>query len=163
MLIRLVPSLLFISVLFSCNTVPQSSATDKIPVYAWARGLNKQSDSELDKTFRDWKAKGIDTLMYGGGHDPADYERIGRLAKTAGLGLHAWIPTMVQHPRPELKPEYYATNRAGESAYDKPAYVDYYKFLCPSEPAVYDFLEQLYTRIAEVETVDAVHLDYIRS
>lgn len=27
-------------------------------------------------------------------------------------------------------PDWYAVNRKGESCHDKPAYVDYYRFLC---------------------------------
>ncbi len=154
--------LLGIGLLQSCSSLPSSSTASKIPVYAWAGGLNDKTDAEVLQTLGEWKAKGVDTLMYNGGQDPADYARIGKLAEAAGLGLHAWIPTMVQKPRPELKPEWYAVNRAGESAYDKPAYVPYYTFLCPNEPGVYQFLEELYTSVAEVEQVAAVHLDYIR-
>ena len=29
-------------------------------------------------------------------------------------------------------PDWYAVNRKGESCHDKPAYVDYYRFLCPN-------------------------------
>jgi len=154
--------LLSIGLLQSCSSLSPTSSASKIPVYAWDGGLNDKTDDEVLQTLSDWKAKGVDTLMYNGGQDPADYARIGKLAEAAGLGLHAWIPTMVQKPRPELKPEWYAVNRAGESAYDKPAYVPYYTFLCPNEPGVYQFLEELYTSVAEVEQVAAVHLDYIR-
>ena len=30
-----------------------------------------------------------------------------------------------------------------ESAFDKPAYVDYYKFLCPNKEEVFDFLGEM--------------------
>jgi len=145
----------------SCSTL-QPHPTTKIPAYAWLGGLNDKPEKEISKTFIKLKRKGIDTLMYNGGQDPADYRRIGKIAKEAGLGFHTWIPTMVQQPRPELDSSLYAINRAGESAYDKPAYVSYYRFLCPSRPEVYQFLEKMYTRIAAVEEVDAIHLDYIR-
>lgn len=134
----------------------------KIPVYAWLGGPGDATDQEIKGAFEDLKSKGIDVLMYNGGQDPEVYRRVGRIAKSAGLGFHTWIPTMVQSKKPEIEEEWYAINGLGESALDKPAYVDYYKFLCPSKEGTYQFLENLYTKIAEVEEVDAIHLDYIR-
>ncbi len=140
----------------------QSEITEKIPVYAWMGGPGDATDAEIAVEFNDLKSKGIDGLMYNGGHDPETYRRVGRIAKTAGLEFHTWIPTMVQRENPKLDPEWYAVNGLGESAYEKPAYVDYYKFLCPSREEVYLFLEELYGQVADVVEVDGIHLDYIR-
>ncbi|MEP2510259.1 MAG: hypothetical protein ABJH72_12920 [Reichenbachiella sp.] len=134
----------------------------KVPVYAWLGGPGESSDEEIKANFLDLKAKGIDVVMYNGGQDPDTYKRVGKIAKAAGLGFHTWIPTMVQSLRDELKPEWYAVNGKGESAYDKPAYVPHYHFLCPSRPGVQDFLTDMYGKIADLEEVDAIHLDYIR-
>lgn len=134
----------------------------KIPVYAWTSGPGQSTDQELADKFNQYKRRGIDGLMYNGGHDPATYSRVGKLARAAGLAFHAWIPTMVQAPDSTIQPEWYAINGNGESALDKPAYVPYYKFLCPSKPEVYDFLANLYGAVADVPEVDGIHLDYIR-
>jgi hypothetical protein len=134
----------------------------KIPVYAWTGGPGEATDHELKTRFEDYKDKGIDGLMYNGGHDPATYKRVGAIAKEVGLEFHTWIPTMVQGKNPKLKPEWYATNGLGESALEKPAYVPYYTFLCPNKKGVQNFLAELYGSVAEVEEVDGVHLDYIR-
>ena len=45
---------------------------------------------------------------------------------------------------------------------EKPAYVEYYKFLCPNRNEVYRFLADLYGDVADIEVVDGIHLDYIR-
>ena len=137
-------------------------STTKIPVYAWLGGPGQASDQEIREQFRTYKSKGIDALMYNGGQDPEVYRRVGSIAKSEGLDFHTWIPTMVQAKTPEIDDSWYAINGLGESALTKPAYVDYYKFLCPSKPGTYQFLEQMYLSIAEVESVDAIHLDYIR-
>jgi uncharacterized lipoprotein YddW (UPF0748 family) len=100
--------------------------------------------------------------MYNGGHDPETYRRVGRMAREAGLEFHAWIPAMIQGKNPKLDPSLYAINGLGESAYDKPPYADYYKFLCPSRKEVYQFLAELYGSVADLEDVDGIHLDYIR-
>ena len=51
----------------------------KIPVYAWTGGPGNATDQELATKFNDFKEKGIDGLMYSGGHDPATYKRVGAL------------------------------------------------------------------------------------
>ena len=134
----------------------------KIPVYVWMGHQEQSTDKELKKQFKDLKVKGIDGLMYSAGHDPETYKRVGKIVKEVGLEFHTWIPTMVQNNNPKLKFEWYAVNGLGESAKDKPAYVDHYQFLCPNRVEVYDFLADLYGSIADVEEVDGIHLDFIR-
>lgn len=134
----------------------------KVKVYGWMSGPRSATDDEIRKNFTDLKNRGIIGLMYNGGHDPATYQRVGSIAKSVGLEFHAWIPTMLQRDNPKLGPESYAINGKGESAFDKPAYVSYYKFLCPSRDEVYQFLEDLYGQVADLPEVDGIHLDYIR-
>ncbi|WP_420400139.1 hypothetical protein [Flagellimonas sp.] len=153
---RLLPLLVMTILLVSC------AEQSKIPVYAWLGGPGDATDSEITAEFKDLKAKGIDGLMYNGGHDPATYKRVGKLAKAEGMEFHTWIPTMVQGKNPKLKKEWYAINGNGESAFDKPAYVSHYTFLCPNKEGVYNFLADLYGSVAEVKEVDGIHLDYIR-
>ena len=134
----------------------------KIPVYAWLGGPGSATDEEIRENFTDLKNKGIVGLLYNGGHDPATYKRVGGIAHAAGLEFQTWIPTMIQGENPKLPHDLYAWNGLGESAWDKPAYAAYYKFLCPSREEVYLFLEELYTEIASLVEVDGIHLDYIR-
>lgn len=144
--------------LFSCKP-PQ---VEKIKVYAWTGGPGKMTDQELMERFTGYRDKGIDGLMYNGGHDPEVYRRVGKIAKEAGLEFHTWIPTMVQSPSIGLDSSAWALNGNRESALDKPAYVGYYTFLCPNQPEVSEFLSGLYGAVAEVPEVDGIHLDYIR-
>ena len=152
--------------LISCKNNEKKEVAEvkslKIPVYAWDSFSKESTDEDLKNHFNDLKNKGIDGLMYSAGHDPEVYKRVGAIAKNAGLEFHTWIPTMVQHTNPKLKPEWYAVNRKGESAFDKPAYVSHYQFLCPSKEGTYNFLENLYGSIADLEEVDGIHLDFIR-
>ena len=156
----------FILILVSCKTKQLKSTTAqtvlKIPVYAWLGGPGEATDTELLANFNDLKSKGIDGLMYNGGQDPATYKRVGALVKKVGMEFHTWIPTMVQGENPKIDRDLYAHNRKGESAFDKPAYVDYYKFLCPNKEGTFQFLSTMYRDVAKVEEVDGIHLDYIR-
>jgi uncharacterized lipoprotein YddW (UPF0748 family) len=86
------------------------------------------------------------------------------LAKAEGLELHAWMwcmPCLI----PEVMrahPDWYNVNAKGESAVDKPAYVDYYKFLDPARPEVRQFVQGTVKELAAIPDLTGIHLDYIR-
>jgi uncharacterized lipoprotein YddW (UPF0748 family) len=86
------------------------------------------------------------------------------LARAEGLEIHAWMwtcPCLV----PEIlksHPDWYNVNAKGESAVDKPAYVDYYKFLDPAQPAVREFIRGTVAELAAIEGLTGIHLDYVR-
>lgn len=149
---------------FSCksNENKNENSSYKIPLYVWDQFRKDQTDEDLKIHFKDLKAKGVDGVMYSAGHDQETYKRVGKIVKQLGLAFHAWIPTMVQYPSDKLKKEWFAINGNGESAYDKPAYVSHYTFLCPNKEGTYNFLEDLYSRVADVSEVDGIHLDFIR-
>lgn len=153
---KLLSIFVFALLFSSCN---QAS---KIPVYVWMGHDSKKNNEELTTQFKDLKLKGVDGLMYSGGHDPETYKRVGKIVKEVGLEFHTWIPTMVQSEDKKLDSTLYALNGLGESAFTKPAYVPYYKFLCPNKEEVFNFLAELYSSIADIDEVDGIHLDYIR-
>jgi len=154
---KLLILLTFAFILASCQ-----DSSNKITVYAWVSGPGNKTDKEITTEFRDFKNKGIDGLMYNGGQDPATYKRVAPIAKELGLEFHAWIPTMVQSKEGLLDTALYAVNGLGQSAWTHPAFVAYYKFLCPEREEVYDFLENMYAEVADIPEVDGIHLDYIR-
>ena len=47
-------------------------------------------------------------------------------------------------------PDWYAVNRKGESCHDKPAYVDYYRFLCPNHQGVAEYLAEDYVKLKPI-------------
>ena len=144
--------------LISCS----SEKTKKIPVYAWTGGPGNATDTEIKAKFQDLKDKGVDGLMYNAGWDFEAYKRVGKIAKEVGLEFHTWIPTLTQNYNPDMKPEWYAVNGVGESAYDKPAYADHYHFVCPNRTEVQEYLRNMYSKVAEIPEVDGIHLDFIR-
>ena len=112
--------------------------------YVWMRPNLKKTTDELRRDFALIKASGLTgvaaeiyngrTALYRSKRFPvrADWlETALPLAKAEGLELHAWMWTMICG-RDEIirdHPDWYNVNAKGESAHDKPAYVDYYKFL----------------------------------
>jgi uncharacterized lipoprotein YddW (UPF0748 family) len=100
-------------------------------------------------------------------HLPVKTDLLGRilpLARGADLEVHAWMwsmPCMV----PEIMhkhPDWYNVNAKGESAVDKPAYVEYYKFLDPGRPEVREWVQTTVKELASIPELTGVHLDYIR-
>jgi uncharacterized lipoprotein YddW (UPF0748 family) len=107
------------------------------------------------------------TAYYGSKHLPVGetwLEKLLPLAKAEGLEVHAWIwsmPCMVEEVR-QQHPEWYVVNRNGESAVEKPPYVDDYRFLCPSRPEVHEFIKATVSELSTYDELDGIHLDYIR-
>jgi len=53
-------------------------------------------------------------------------------------------------------------NREGKSSITDPAYVGYYRFLCPSNPDVRDYLKNSMDEYLKISGLSGIHLDYIR-
>jgi uncharacterized lipoprotein YddW (UPF0748 family) len=86
------------------------------------------------------------------------------LAAAAGLEVHAWMwcmPCLIADVL-NAHPDWYNVNARGESAADRPAYVNYYKFLDPARPEVREFVRDTVRELAAIPGLTGVHLDYIR-
>lgn len=125
--------------------------------WMWMRFRPEWSEQQYSEHFAKIHDAGISAVLFEG-YDETVY----RLCKETGLEAHYWKWTMNRREVLETHPEWFAVNRIGESSSDKPAYVDYYRFLCPSHPEVVDYLVDDYLRCAELPYVDGMHLDYVR-
>lgn len=139
-------------------------------------------DIELDldhwkKTFDNLKSLGIEAVVpqvYNSHFTLFDHptlpvkkrwlEEIIPLAHSAGLEVHAWmwsmplnVPEMI-----EKHPDWFSVNRNGKASHTDPAYVDYYKFMCPCHPEVQEFIAGNVEALGKIEDLDGIHLDYIR-
>lgn len=87
-----------------------------------------------------------------------------KMGKETGIEVHAWMWTMPNN-NPyyiENHPDWYVVNRLGEPAHTHPAYVGYYRFMCPNNPEVQEFLRRNVRELASFQDLSGVHLDYIR-
>lgn len=126
--------------------------------WAWENPNKKESDSVLEKKYDSYYDAGIKGMFF-----EHDSERHFRIAKKAGLEAHRWMWTMNQGGKLlEEHPEYYAVSRNGDSCADKPPYVNYYRWLCPSKPEVLDYLKNQVKSLVAKDYIDGIHLDYIR-
>lgn len=131
--------------------------TRTVKNWVWGRVDKNKTDQELQTWFALLKSCGISGVLFEG-YD----ENLYRLCKEAGLEAHYWKWTMNRSELLDKHPEWFAVNRLGESTFDKPAYVGYYRFLCPNHEGVADYLAKEYLKEANLPYVDGVHLDYVR-
>lgn len=127
--------------------------------WLWTRPSSEESEQTLKTRYTSYQQAGIRGIFF------EDYSKKHfQLAKEFGLEAHRWMWTMNRGEKELLQnhPEYYAVSRSGKSCATDPAYVDYYRFLCPSHPDVPKYLLEKAQEQLIKEDVDGLHLDYIR-
>ena len=111
------------------------------------------------------QATGIDGVMLNA-PTPDDYRVAIPIAHKYGIEVYAWLWTMnLEHDREEVlrdHPEWLSVNRNGVSLADDPAYVGYYRFLCPILPDVREHVRKKVESYCEVEGLNGIAIDYHR-
>ena len=142
------------SALFSART-----KSPRAKNWTWTDGGEKLKPAEQKRRFEQFRKAGINAVLFSSFN--AD---VLACAKDHGLETHAWTWALCRGDKELLEkhPDWYDVNRLGESAADKPAYVNYYHFLCPSHPEVGDYLAKIVSDLGDNANLDGIHLDYIR-
>lgn len=125
--------------------------------WIWINPNQKDTDDDLRTNYTAYKEAGITGIFF-----ENDSERHFRAAKAHGIEAHRWIWTFNRAEMVTLHPEWYSKNRNGDSCADKPPYVQYYRWLCPSRPEVEQYLTDTVDKILAKDYVDGIHLDYVR-
>ncbi len=152
-------------------------AKEKLNNWIWVPAHLNKSLHEWKSLFAKFRSAGVNAILanvydsryayYASQYLPVRepwLEKILPLAKGEGLEFHSWIwcmPCNIERIHQE-HPEWFCVNRKGESALEKPAYVKYYKFLCPNRPEVHQHLLMILSELARYDEIDGIHLDYIR-
>lgn len=128
--------------------------------WAWTDVDRKASSADLTQKYKNLRAHGLNGVFIGGGLDDREFEII----REAGLEVHAWMWTTNRGDQwiRDHHPDWYMVSRSGKSCFDKPPYVDYYRWVSPVIPGVQRFLEDEVTKLASHPAVNGVHLDYVR-
>ncbi|WP_295667934.1 family 10 glycosylhydrolase [uncultured Mucilaginibacter sp.] len=125
--------------------------------WVWIGPDPKDTEDQLKTRYTAFRAGGVTGVFF-----EADSEKHFRAAKAAGLEAHRWIWTFNRAELLGVHDDWYSKNRNGDSCADKPPYVNYYRWLCPSRPEVQQYLEQQVNDILDKDYVDGIHLDYVR-
>ncbi len=141
------------------QSAPRKENPKQLKHWVWENPDSKASDSSLKEKYESFFSAGIRGMFF-----ENDSERHFRIAKAAGLEAHRWMWTLNRGEKELLEnhPEWYAISRSGESCATNPPYVNYYRWLCPSKPEVFEYLKKQATDVLEKDYVDGLHLDYIR-
>jgi uncharacterized lipoprotein YddW (UPF0748 family) len=129
--------------------------------WTWVHGGADRSMDDWIARFARIKAAGIDAVLVNGG----ETSLLSRAAESAGLRFHRWLWMLNRSGDAFVKehhPEWFTVSRNGESSLEKPPYVGYYNWLCPTRPEVRKYLVRHAAEVASHPKVHGVHLDYIR-
>ncbi len=141
------------------GAAPVAGAKKDWKHWVWIRPREADKDADLKTFYQRLYAAGVRGVFF-----EADSERHYRLAKAQKLEAHRWMWTMNRGEKSLLQahPEWYAVNRKGESCANKPPYVNYYRWLCPSREEVAQYLEADVRQLLAKDYIDGIHLDYVR-
>jgi uncharacterized lipoprotein YddW (UPF0748 family) len=130
--------------------------------YVWMGEGKNHSNEYLETQFKRLKEAGADGVMYLCSADR--YPGVIAIAQRSGLEIHAWQVILNCRDKQVMEnhKDWFTVNSKGESSLENPPYVGYYKWLCPSNLKVQDYVVKKVTRIADIQGVKSVHLDYIR-
>jgi uncharacterized lipoprotein YddW (UPF0748 family) len=129
--------------------------------WTWVHGNDEAGLEDWRGRFRRVAGAGIGGLLVSGG----DLETLAAAAHAEGLQFHRWIWTLNRSGDDWVKtnhPEWFMVNRNGESSLEKPPYVGYYQWVCPTRQPVRQYLRGIVDGLARRPDIDGVHLDYIR-
>lgn len=164
--------------LSTCSSVEDKVSSSTLPNnWIWLRPNLKWTDDQWKSAFANLREIGIEAILpqvYDSRAALFDHpsmpvkqrwlERILPIAHQAGLEVHAWMWSMIlDEPNMiENHPDWFSVSREGKPSHTDPAYVGYYKFMCPCHPEVQEFVGNNVAALAKIEDLDGIHLDYIR-
>ena len=123
--------------------------------------------TDEEGTVDDWKRR-LETFKKAGFDAILPQNRFDTIipaAEANDIEVHAWLVSLQRSSDGQVQkehPEWFNINRNGESSLEKPAYVEYYKWLCPSREQVHDYMISQAEQILQYSEIKSVHLDYIR-
>jgi len=114
----------------------------------------------LKQTLDDLRECGINRILY---NAPIN-EIENLLTFTNDFEVRIWKIMLLNNDENIIKnhSDWFIINKLEQSSITHPAYVNYYKWLCPNHPDVYGFLENSVKRLCEISELKGIHLDYIR-
>lgn len=125
--------------------------------WLWTSIKKNATTAELTAKYEKYREYGIRGVFLEGGIDEREFD----LVKSAGLELHSWMWTTNRGDQwiHENHPEWYQVSRTGNSCFDQPPYVGYYKWVNPVIPAVVEYINGKAEELAAHPATDGVHLD----
>ncbi len=123
---------------------------------------SKRNNDEWERDFAKLQKAGISNIFLSGNIE--EIENALKFSADFNIQIHAWIFTMICNDETIITqhPDWFTVNGWGENSYDKPQYVGYYKWLCPTNPEVQEYLQKRVEKLCKISELAGIHLDYIR-
>jgi uncharacterized lipoprotein YddW (UPF0748 family) len=131
-------------------------------IWLWMDGHRSWNAKQWDSVLSLFSSSGIYGVLTQA--DPVTLEKMIPVAHKHGIIVQKWFIAMMNNDTNLIRthPDWFVINRAGKSCISDPAYVDYYRFLCPSNPEVHQYLKTRMDEYLQIPGLDGIHLDYIR-
>jgi uncharacterized lipoprotein YddW (UPF0748 family) len=128
----------------------------------WMGAHESWKAEQWDSALAEFRSAGIYGILTQA--DPATLSTMIPFAKKHEILVQKWFITMMNNDTNLLRihPDWFVINREGKSCIGYPAYVNYYRFLCPSNPEVHQYLKTQLDEYLRIPGLDGIHLDYIR-
>lgn len=135
--------------LLSGAGIPAGSRWSGTPFqqWTWVHGNADRTPDRWLSQFQLLREEGFTGVLVGGG----DTEILARAAHENGLEFHRWVWTLNRNGDAwvrENHPEWFTVSRKLESSLEKPPYVGYYRWLCPTKKGVREYLRESILDIA---------------
>jgi uncharacterized lipoprotein YddW (UPF0748 family) len=131
-------------------------------VWLWMGGHESWNSSQWDSLFATMHTSGVYGVLTQA--DTGTLKRIIPIAAKNDIHIEKWFITMMNNDSLLIRdhPDWFVVSREGKSSISDPAYVGYYRFLCPSNPDVRAYLESKIGQYLAISGLEGIHLDYIR-
>jgi len=120
------------------------------PESEWLKFFDKLKEAKISECFVNANASQLNYLI--------------SLSKNYNFNIHGWIWTL-NRPYDEKSskhPNWYSVNKNGQNSYEYRPYVDYYQWLSPFSEGAREYVKDNISKIASIEGLSSVHLDYVR-
>lgn len=130
--------------------------------WLWMDAHNSWSAAQWDSVLSEFQTAGIHGILTQA--DSATLVKMIPIAHKHGIVVEKWFIALMNNDKNLIKthPDWFVISREGKSSITDPAYVGYYRFLCPSNPEVRAYLKTRLDAYLNIPGLDGIHLDYIR-
>jgi len=131
-------------------------------IWTWMGGHPDWKVQQWDSVLASLKLAGIYGILTQA--DSPALKRLLPIAGRYGIRVEKWFVAMMNNESKLIRdhPDWFVVSREGKSSISDPAYVGYYRFLCPSNPEVIQYLKNRLDEYLDIPGLDGIHLDYIR-
>tara|TARA_B100001248_G_scaffold248360_1_gene220602 strand:+ start:4322 stop:5320 length:999 start_codon:yes stop_codon:yes gene_type:complete len=120
------------------------------PENEWLKFFDKLNEANISECFINANSSQLSYLI--------------SLSNNYNLNIHGWMWTLNRpyDAKSSKNLHWYSVNKNGQNSYEYRPYVDYYQWLSPFSEGAREYIKDNFSKIASIEGLSSVHLDYVR-